>query len=60
LEKKLHRLQAALTPFHYTSRGAMAYIGHEKAIIQLPFSEMELSAGGVLTGLAVSASGCRV
>ena len=54
LEKKLHRLQASLKPFQYTSRGAMAYIGHEQAIIQIPFGEMEVSSAGVLTGLAVS------
>lgn len=53
-EKKLQRLQRSLKPFHYTNKGAMAYIGHEKAIIQLPFSSMEISSGGVLTGLAVS------
>lgn len=54
LEKRLERLQAKVLPFEYTSRGAMAYIGHEQAIIQLPFGEMELTSAGVLTGLAVS------
>lgn len=56
MEKKLQRLERSLKPFHYTNKGAMAYIGHEKAIIQLPFSSMEISSGGVLTGLAVSDS----
>lgn len=56
LEKKLHRLQASVKEFQYTSRGAMAYVGHERAIIQLPYGEMELSSGGVLTGLAWSSA----
>lgn len=54
LEKKLERLQSSIKAFKYTSKGAMAYIGHERAVLQVPFGEMELSSAGVLTGLAVS------
>lgn len=56
LERKLERTKATLKPFHYTNRGAMAYIGTEQAILDLPYGSVQLSSGGFLTGLAWSSA----
>jgi NADH:ubiquinone reductase (non-electrogenic) len=54
VEKKLRRAEYSLKPFLYTNKGKMSYVGSNSAIIELPFSNTEFSAGGTLAGLAVS------
>ncbi|UZJ54116.1 hypothetical protein CBS101457_003436 [Exobasidium rhododendri] len=54
--KKLERSKASLKEFHYTNRGAMAYIGSERAVIEVPFGNTEFSSAGFLTGLAWSSA----
>ncbi|CAO1638761.1 unnamed protein product [Sympodiomycopsis kandeliae] len=41
-----------LKPFHYSHSGTLAYIGHEKAIADLPFMNGGISVGGVATYFA--------
>lgn len=56
MERKLERSHQAIKPFRFTNRGSMAYIGTEKAIVDLPYGGAHLSAGGFLTGLAWSSA----
>lgn len=79
LERKLKKM-LDISQFSFTSRGAMAYIGHvswmgppgstrhtdrfadssihtqENAIADLPWGSVQLSSGGVLTGVAWSSA----
>jgi len=50
LERMLAKAQR-LKPFTYSHQGALAYIGHEKAIADLPFMNGGISVGGVATFL---------
>lgn len=56
LEKKLERTKASIRPFHYTNRGAMAYIGHDQAIADFSHGESSVSTGGFVTGLLWSSA----
>lgn len=51
IEKMLQKA-SRLKPFHYSHSGALAYIGHDKAIADLPFMNGGISVGGVATFIA--------
>jgi NADH:ubiquinone reductase (non-electrogenic) len=51
LERMVEKAER-IKPFHYSHSGALAYIGHDKAIADLPFMNGGVSVGGVATYLA--------
>lgn len=56
LERKLDRTQTGLKPFHYTNRGAMAYIGNDRGIAEFAHGDSSVSTGGLLTGFLWSSA----
>lgn len=50
--QKMLRKAEKLKPFHYSHAGALAYIGGDKAIADLPFVNGSVSVGGVATFIA--------
>ncbi|KAJ1736310.1 NADH:ubiquinone oxidoreductase [Coemansia biformis] len=46
-----HQIDGKIKPFEYSSNGALAYIGGEKAIAQLPLFNTSITIGGPFTSL---------